>query len=98
MQTVVGEREVVIPVDVTAVHRLLIRQHRLYPRVDSSSEQAGRVAWRVVRMLLISQLAMIAAGMATLDQLMLPYMRDGDGTQTMYEVFAAGPAPLELGR
>ncbi len=74
-----GNRFYILPVNVTAMGALLTRQRKDSPRVDARPEQAARVAWRVVKDWLEAQLALIDAQMATLDQVMLPYlvMRDG---------------------
>lgn len=85
-----GLKAFALPVDVAAVHRLLTDQRdgrngwAKNSRVDARVEQAERVAWRVVREWLLAQLAIIEAQMATMDQVMLPYLRVDD-THTLYE-------------
>lgn len=87
-----GSRVFNLPVNVQAVAKLLADQREGrngYPRssrVDARPEQAERVAWRVVRDWLFAQLAIIEAEMATLDQIMLPYMQWDEG-RTLYEAF-----------
>jgi molybdopterin-guanine dinucleotide biosynthesis protein A len=80
-----GQRAFTLPVDVPAVHRVLVKQLGS-DRKGSSEEQAARVAWRVLKDWLAAQLAIIEAQMATLDQVMLPYLHV-DGELTMYEAF-----------
>lgn len=52
-----------------------------------SVEHAERVAWRVAKDWLEAQLALIEAGMATLDQVMLPYLVARADGATLYEVY-----------
>jgi hypothetical protein len=49
-----------------------------------SREQARRVAWRITLSWLEAQLALIQAGLATLDQVFLPFCQDPAGV-TLYE-------------
>lgn len=86
-----GERAFTLPVDVPAVLRLLAEQARTgalrsaAPRGGwATPEHAARVAWRVVKDWLEAQLAVIDAQMATLDQVMLPYLHV-DGEVTLYQ-------------
>lgn len=79
-----GERHFTLPVDVPAMLRLLQRQ-RISPRYRTA-EHAVRVAWRVVKDWLAAQLALVEASMATLDQVMLPYLQV-DPEHTLYEAF-----------
>lgn len=89
-----GARHFTLPVDVPAMLRLLQRQ-RISPRYRSP-EHAERVAWRVVKDWLAAQLALVEASMATLDQVMLPYLHV-DGDKTLYQAYADRErAALEL--
>jgi uncharacterized protein involved in exopolysaccharide biosynthesis len=47
--------------------------------------QARRTAWRVAKAWLEAQLALIASGMADLEEVMLPYSVQGIEGQTLYE-------------
>jgi hypothetical protein len=51
-----------------------------------SRQHAAAVAWRVVKDWLEAQLAIIAAHMATLDEVMLPYLHVGDD-RTLYQAY-----------
>jgi hypothetical protein len=53
---------------------------------QKNAAQAARVAWRIAKDWLEAQAALIDAQLATLDEVMLPYMVDGTG-QTMYAVY-----------
>lgn len=74
LRTPDGERAFHLPVDVPAVHTLLTSQARGNRRVDARPEQAARVAWRIVKDWLEAQVALIQAHLATLDEVMLPYL------------------------
>jgi hypothetical protein len=86
-----GPRAFTLPIDVDAVGRLLIEQVRTGEiRRDvgrmKSREQAARVAWRVLKDWVEAQLAIIEAQMASLDQVMLPYLHV-NGDVTMWELY-----------
>lgn len=92
LPTPAGTRLFNLPVNVPAVAKLLADQREgrngydRNGRVDARPEQAERVAWRVTRDWLLAQLAIIEAQMATLDQIMLPYMQ-WDADRTLYDAF-----------
>src|SRR6266478_7077308 len=65
------------------VFAVLQRSRSIPPRLRSR-EQAGRVAWRIVLNWLEAQLALVQAGLATLDQVFLPFCQDPAGV-TLYE-------------
>lgn len=90
------DRAFTLPVDVDAVHRQLAsreagedirRRLRKNPAGFQSREHAARVAWRTAKDWLEAQLAMVAAQMVALDQVMLPYLVvDADET-TLYQAY-----------
>ena len=60
------------------------------PRAKCTREQAARVAWRIAEDWLKAQAALIDASLASLDEVMLPYMvtrYDGDRALTVYGAF-----------
>jgi hypothetical protein len=86
-------REFLMPVNIDGVHKLL--QAATYPSATqaqgpkrlaqlASRDNAERVAWRIIKDWLEAQLALIASSMATLDQVMLPYMQVESGS--LYEL------------
>lgn len=90
-----GARSFSLPVDVDAVHRLLVKQEstqslaaarRKAKGTYSSPEHAERVAWRIMKDWLEAQLAIVEAQMARLDQVMLPGLHV-DGDRTLYEAY-----------
>lgn len=47
---------------------------------------AARVAWRILKDWMESQLALVEAGLVEVEEALLPYMLDGSGRQTFYEL------------
>lgn len=92
LETAHGVRVFVLPVNVDAMHQLLIRKERQgqlkagLKAVRSSREQATRVGWRIMKDWLGAQLAIIDSTMLDLTQVMLPYMRV-DESHTLYEAW-----------
>jgi hypothetical protein len=82
-ETVTGPRGFVLPVNAKRVLAVLERENARY----RSSEQAQRVAWRIVKDWVEAQLALIRTEMVTLDQVMLPYMKAGAKGETVYELY-----------
>jgi hypothetical protein len=83
-ETVVGPRHFVLPVNVVAV-QIVLKRDRVPPRL-STSDHAERVAWRITKDWLEAQLAIVRTEMVTLDQVMLPYLRDAGG-RTVYQMY-----------
>lgn len=81
-----GPRTFLLPVNAEKVFALMCRQ-RVAPRYRTTA-QAERVAWRILKDWVEAQLAIVATEMVTLEQVMLPYMRTGDGS-TVYERYEA---------
>jgi len=88
----VGLQRYRLPVDVSAVEKVLSRDRTIASRFKSR-EQAERVAWRILKDWLEAQLAIVATQMVTLDQVMLSYMLVGEGT--VYDLYLN--RQLELG-
>jgi len=85
MKTDYGFRNFELPVRTAGVLRAMTAD-RAVPRSKVTAEQAARVAWRIAKNWLEAQAALIDAELATLDEVMLPYMLGPSG-QTVYEVF-----------
>jgi hypothetical protein len=93
LATAHGDRQFDLPVHIEGMQQVLIKQVRTgkisggKSRVMyESREHAARVAWRTLKDWVEAQLALIQAQMATLDQVMLPYLRV-DGQTTLYEAY-----------
>lgn len=92
--TAAGDRVFTLPVDVAAMHRLLRRESAagrlrgLSRTAADDPEQAQRVAWRVIKEWVAAQMTIVAADMASLDQVMLPYLQVEPG-RTVFDVYQA---------
>jgi hypothetical protein len=92
LTTVHGPRLFTLPVDVSAMQRLIQREWnagKLRSKGKSvmlSREQAERVAWRIVKDWLAAQMALVAADQASIDQVMLPYVHV-DHNKTLYAAY-----------
>jgi hypothetical protein len=79
-----------LPADTDAAWRVLTQQARAHKLGRSAQfftkEQAGRVAWRIVKDWLEAQLALIDLEMARLEEVMMPYLVMENG-RTLYEGF-----------
>jgi hypothetical protein len=108
LETPHGKREFLLPVridGVAAVIADMLDNDR--PAVSGSiarlrtREHAAAVAWRQVLHWLTAQLAIIDAQMASLDEVMLPWLQvnAGDGQMTLYAHYKAQEAAaLEAGK
>lgn len=82
-----------LPCNWEGVQKVLQKQ-----RVESryrSPEQAIRVAWRIIKVWVEAQLALIEAGQATTQEVFLPYAVTKSGS-TLYQEIAAGNTQLLL--
>lgn len=85
-----------LPVRIEGMQAALVRakadqRHR-------TIEHAERVAWRCIRDWVRAQLAMVAAGLVTVPEIMLPYL-EVEGGRTLFERIDAGEVPyLAVGR
>ncbi len=63
----------------------------------ASAEQAGRVAWRVLKDWLEGQLALIDAGAVELEQVMLPWVHV-DHEKTLWQAYGEQQPAIEASR
>lgn len=94
VSTAHGQRSFLLPVQAGRVQAVLERQ-RVTPSLRTPAH-AERVAWRIVKDWLEAQLAIIETEMVTLDQVMLPYMANGDG-RTMWDLYQSQQLALPEG-
>lgn len=90
MKTTWGARQFALPVNVAGTQKKLRQEcdkssSPVQPR-HATEEHARRVAWRVLRDWLDAQLAITAAGLAELTEIMLPWMRV-DHDHTLYQAY-----------
>lgn len=95
MKTEYGFREFELPVRVEGVLRAMTADKSI-ARSQCVPEQAARVAWRIAKDWLEAQSALIDAELASLDEVMLPYMVNAQG-RTAYSLMREG-AMKELER
>jgi len=89
-----GRRSFTLPVNVGGVRSVITRMLRENPPHVSRAaldklatrQHAVNVAWRVVRDWLEANLALIAAEMAAIDEIMLPYLHV-DGDMTLWQAY-----------
>jgi len=94
MVTDYGPRSFEMPVRIDGVEAALVRDDTI-PKKHRNREQAARTAWRIALGLLEAQAALVDADLATIDELMLPFMVDASG-QTAYQALRS-QALRELG-
>ncbi|MHB1134251.1 MAG: hypothetical protein ACYC4L_17925 [Chloroflexota bacterium] len=99
IQTPSGHVAYRLPANVAGVEAALATAYKKgeIERRFATHEQATRTAWRVIKVWLEAQLALIEAGMAELPQIMLPYSVVDDG-RTLYETWAEEHKALPVGR
>lgn len=88
MNTEYGIREFELPIKVEGVLKAMTADKKV-PRSQCTSEQAARVAWRIAKVWLEAQSALIDAELATLDEVMTPYMVAGPKGETVYAMLRA---------
>ena len=96
-----GEVAIRLPIDPSAVLKVLTEQSRLgkVPRRYITQAQATRVAWRIVKDWVAAQMAILETEMVKMEQIFLPYVLTKGG-RTLYEVmvdqhFQLGPGEGE---
>jgi hypothetical protein len=95
LKTPHGVRGFTLPVNIDGVQRLLVDANKKGAlRSDGHQnarlegrEHASNVAWRVVKDWLEANLALIAARMATIDEVMLPYLVVNDDGRTLWQAY-----------
>lgn len=97
--TAFGDRGFNLPANAAGVFAVMTRDanKRQMDRAYASYDQAVRVAWRTIQDWIEAQLAIIQAGVVTLDQVMLPWMVD-QNNQTVYEEMTKRQLMLPAGK
>ena len=98
-----GRRDFTLPVNIDGMQRVLAEAQRdgMFASARQASDRftsrrhATMVAWRVVKDWLEANLALIAAGMASLDETMLPYLQVDD-SRTLYQAYREREANAAL--
>jgi excinuclease UvrABC nuclease subunit len=84
IKTQFGEMAFRMPANIEAVQAILQRQFRSGRSRFTSREHAGKVAWRILKDWVESQLALMRTGQVTIEQVFLAYAQNDKG-QTVYE-------------
>lgn len=87
LKTPHGPRHFELPVNIDGVH-LALKADRRTTGKQRERAQAERTAWRVVKAWIEAQVALVEAQMATLDEVMLPYLLTPSG-DTVYALYVA---------
>lgn len=88
MKTEYGVREFELPIKIEGVLRAMTSDTSI-ARSKCNHTQAAMVAWRIAKDWLAAQSALIDAELATLDEVMSPYMIAGKNGETVYQVIRA---------
>jgi hypothetical protein len=97
MKTEYGIREFELPVKTEGVLKAMTADKSI-ARSKCTPEQAARVAWRIAKDWLAAQSALIDAELATLDEVLFPYMIANDGRTAYALMRDSALKELESGR
>jgi hypothetical protein len=84
-----------LPANTEGVLRCLKHSSAKVPKRLQTREQAARVAWRILKDWIDSQLAIVDAQMVDLEEVFLPYAQFSQDGCTVYERFKNGGLLLE---
>lgn len=94
VQTKHGSLAFRLPANVEGVFKLIENEPSV-PRRLRTREQASRIAWRICRIWINAQLAVIEAGMASLPEVFMAYAQLPNG-ETLYQRFQRHGLPALL--
>lgn len=92
VDTPVGRRAFMLPANIDGVFAVFQEQ-----KVRANKKQAEKTGWRNIRDWVLAQMAIIEAGMVTMEEVFLPYLTDGKGN-TVYALYQSGQLALGDGR
>jgi hypothetical protein len=94
-----GPRDFSMPVNIDGIRQLLAEVSWPASGVElrrlTAPGHAAEVAWRIVKDWLEAQLALVAAQMVTIDEVMLPYLQVGPGV-TLWQAYLERESTLAL--
>lgn len=88
IDTPAGRRGFMLPANIDGV-LFVFKQQKL----KGDRAQAEKTGWRNIRDWVLAQMAIIEAGMASIDEVFLPYLTDGRGN-TLYGLYSNGHLAL----
>lgn len=92
INTEFGKMPFKLPVNVEAVRQILIieknnKQINLSKKQIDDIQTAQKIAWRIIKDWIDSQMALVDISMVKLEQVFLPYAFDFNKNQSLYEAF-----------
>lgn len=81
-----GELGIKLPSNTERVLQVLKNQRKNNSQVKDTFEQANRVAWRIIKDWIDTQMAVLETEMVEMEEIFLPYVLNKQG-QTLYEAF-----------
>lgn len=91
IETPAGRRGFMLPANIDGVMAVFQQQ-----KVKANRAQATRTGWRNIRDWVLAQMAIIEAGMVSMDEVFFPYLTDGKGN-TIYGLYQTGRLALGSG-
>lgn len=87
IMTVDGERGIKLPANVTAIFEVIKQQKRAGKiKTNPDYAQAERVAWRIIKDWVESQMAILETQMVQFEEVFLPYIINNKG-QTFFQAY-----------
>ena len=83
INTTNGQLSFRLPARYEGIYRLL--KNGEVPRKLQTEEQAARVSWRIIKVWVQAQLALVEAEQADLTEVFLPYLQDPSTGNTVYQ-------------
>ena len=99
MDSPYGPLAYALPVNVEAVFNIMTDQRLMSTNQKARQDQARRTAWRILKVWVQAQMALLETNMVAMEEIFLPYMLSGD--QTLYQAlqansFRALPSPTPI--
>lgn len=89
-----GEIGIRLPANIEKVKQVLKIQRRKNNKIKDTTEQATRVAWRILKDWVDAQMAILETEMVKMEEIFLPYILNKNG-QTVYQMFEEKTLLLE---
>lgn len=89
-----GEIGIKLPANIDKVLKVLKTQKNKNSQIKDTKDQATKVAWRIIKDWVDSQMAILETEMVEMEEVFLPYIINKNG-QTLYESFTNNQLLLE---
>lgn len=89
-----GEIGIRLPANIEQVEMVLKMQKRKNGQIKDTTEQATKVAWRIIKDWIDAQMAILETEMVKMEEIFLPYILNKSG-QTVYQMFEEKTLLLE---